>query len=119
MTDITNPTEMTVVRVGSSIQPAPPGISSKPFWVEPLLASTKDGQPTAMRATLDPGVVSHWHTHPLGQVLYALSGLGVIQRAGGPITEVRPETAFGSRQTSGTGTAQTQRASSATSAFKL
>jgi quercetin dioxygenase-like cupin family protein len=30
-----------------------------------------------------------WHTHPAGQTLYILSGLGRVQSAGGPVREVR------------------------------
>ena len=31
-----------------------------------------------------------WHTHPLGQTLIVTSGLGRVQRWGGPIEEIRP-----------------------------
>ena len=31
-----------------------------------------------------------WHTHPLGQTLIVTSGLGRVQREGGPIEEIRP-----------------------------
>ena len=31
-----------------------------------------------------------WHTHPLGQTLIVVSGLGRAQRAGGPVEEIRP-----------------------------
>jgi quercetin dioxygenase-like cupin family protein len=83
------PRDMAIVRGGASAARSPDGIASAPFWVEMLLASSEDGEPTAMRATLDPGVISHWHTHPLGQVLYVLAGVGQVQRRGGRIEEVR------------------------------
>ena len=31
-----------------------------------------------------------WHTHPLGQTLVITSGLGRVQRWGGPVEEIRP-----------------------------
>ena len=31
-----------------------------------------------------------WHTHPLGQTLLVMSGLGWTQREGGPVEEIRP-----------------------------
>jgi quercetin dioxygenase-like cupin family protein len=31
-----------------------------------------------------------WHTHPLGQTLIVTSGLGWVQREGGPVEEIRP-----------------------------
>ncbi|KGM35173.1 cupin domain-containing protein [Inquilinus limosus] len=84
-----NPGEMTIRRAGSAITCAPDGIASGPFWVEGLLDGRLDGEMTAMRATLDPGIRTRWHSHPLGQLLYVLQGVGLVQRAGGPVTEVR------------------------------
>lgn len=40
--------------------------------------------------TFDPGARTAWHTHPLGQTLLVLSGLGRVQRNGGPVEEIRP-----------------------------
>ena len=40
--------------------------------------------------TFEPGARTAWHTHPLGQTLLVLSGLGRVQRAGGGIEEIRP-----------------------------
>jgi quercetin dioxygenase-like cupin family protein len=77
-----NPEEMTIRRAGTGIARAPDGIASGPFWVERLLDGSRDGEMTAMRATLDPGVRTHWHSHPLGQLLYVLSGVGLAQRDG-------------------------------------
>ena len=40
--------------------------------------------------TFEPGARTAWHTHPLGQTLIVLSGLGLVQREGGPVEKVRP-----------------------------
>ena len=40
--------------------------------------------------TFEPGARTAWHTHPLGQTLIVTAGLGWVQRAGGPIEEIRP-----------------------------
>ena len=40
--------------------------------------------------TFEPGARTAWHTHPLGQTLLIVSGLGWVQREGGPLKEVRP-----------------------------
>ena len=40
--------------------------------------------------TFEPGARTAWHTHPLGQTLIVVSGLGWAQRDGGPIEEIRP-----------------------------
>lgn len=83
------PKAMTIIRAGGAIARGPAGIASGPFWAEPLIASAVDGDLTVVRATFEPGVASHWHSHPLGQVLYVLTGVGRVQREGGPIEEVR------------------------------
>ena len=40
--------------------------------------------------TFEPGARTSWHTHPLGQTLIVTRGLGCVQRAGGPIEDIRP-----------------------------
>ena len=37
-----------------------------------------------------PGARTNWHTHPLGQTLIVTAGVGRVQRAGGPVEEIRP-----------------------------
>jgi quercetin dioxygenase-like cupin family protein len=39
--------------------------------------------------TFEPGARTAWHTHPLGQTLIVTAGCGRVQRAGGPIEEIR------------------------------
>ena len=45
---------------------------------------------SAATVTFEPGARTAWHTHPLGQTLLVVSGLGRVQREGAPIEEVRP-----------------------------
>jgi quercetin dioxygenase-like cupin family protein len=40
--------------------------------------------------TFEPGARTAWHTHPLGQTILILAGLGRVQREDGPIETVRP-----------------------------
>lgn len=44
----------------------------------------------AAEVTFEPGARTAWHTHPLGQTLIVLSGIGLAQREGGAIEEIRP-----------------------------
>ncbi len=49
--------------------------------------------PSRMRATnvtFNPGARTAWHSHPVGQMLWALSGVGRVQVEGGPVEELRP-----------------------------
>jgi quercetin dioxygenase-like cupin family protein len=84
------PSEMTIHRAGTAIARGPDGVASGDFWAETLLSSTEDGENTVIRATFAPGSISHWHSHPRGQVLYAVSGVGLVQREGGTVEEIRP-----------------------------
>lgn len=40
--------------------------------------------------SFEPGARTAWHTHPLGQMLIVTAGLGLAQRDGDPIQEIRP-----------------------------
>lgn len=82
------PGEMTVRRAGQSIARGPANISTAPFWAEMLLESQVDGENNVMRASVDPGVITNWHTHPRGQFLYVLSGVGFAQRDGSSMVEL-------------------------------
>ncbi|OWV85725.1 cupin [Rhizobium sp. R635] len=82
-----NPKTMTVRRPGKVVR-SPEDVATAPFWVEMLLDGA-DGENTAMRATLDPGTITRWHTHPQGQLLYVLSGQGLAQNESGAVEELR------------------------------
>lgn len=41
------------------------------------------------RVRFEPGARTNWHTHPLGQTLWVVSGVGRVQREGGPVQEIR------------------------------
>ncbi len=49
----------------------------------------EDGRSGGAIVTFEPGARTHWHTHPAGQTLVVLSGLGWTQCEGGPRTEIR------------------------------
>jgi quercetin dioxygenase-like cupin family protein len=40
--------------------------------------------------TFEPGARSAWHTHPAGQRLVVVSGMGLTQEWGKPVQEIRP-----------------------------
>ena len=40
--------------------------------------------------TFEPRARTAWHTHPLGQTLLVLTGLGRAQHDGGPVEDIRP-----------------------------
>jgi quercetin dioxygenase-like cupin family protein len=57
---------------------------------DPLFQAPEPARVSGGSVTFEPGARTAWHTHPLGQTLIINSGLGWVQREGGPIEEVRP-----------------------------
>ena len=58
--------------------------------IDPLFGANDARRAAASCVTFEPGARTAGHTHPLGQTLVVISGLGRVQREGGPIEEVRP-----------------------------
>lgn len=58
--------------------------------VEPVFQVGDPMRLNAGSVTFEPGARTAWHTHPLGQTLYVVSGVGRVQAKGGPIREIRP-----------------------------
>ena len=58
-------------------------------WQEPIIEAPAPARVRALLVRFEPGARTNWHTHPLGQTLYFVSGLGRVQTAGGAIREVR------------------------------
>jgi quercetin dioxygenase-like cupin family protein len=59
-------------------------------WQDPVIAAPAPARVMATRVSFEPGARTAWHTHPLGQTLLVLSGVGRVQSKGGPIREIRP-----------------------------
>ena len=58
--------------------------------IDPLFEAAEPARVHCASVTFEPGARTAWHTHPLGQTLIIISGLGWAQRDGGPIEEIRP-----------------------------
>jgi quercetin dioxygenase-like cupin family protein len=58
--------------------------------IDPLFQAPDPARVSAGSVTFEPGARTAWHTHPLGQTLIIASGLGWVQKEGGPIEEVHP-----------------------------
>lgn len=59
-------------------------------WLDAIAAGQLPSRLRALRVSFEPGARTAWHTHPLGQVLHILSGVGRVQRAGEPVQTVKP-----------------------------
>ena len=59
-------------------------------WQDPIITPQPPMQLNSSRVAFEPGARTAWHTHPLGQTLYVIQGIGRVQAKGGPIREIRP-----------------------------
>ena len=59
-------------------------------WQDPIIETPEPAQVRAVRVSFAPGARTAWHTHPLGQTLHVLSGVGRVQSWGGPVREIQP-----------------------------
>jgi quercetin dioxygenase-like cupin family protein len=57
-------------------------------WLDTIPVNASPARLRAYRVFFEPGARTAWHTHPLGQVLHILSGVGRVQCHGGPVLTV-------------------------------
>jgi quercetin dioxygenase-like cupin family protein len=57
--------------------------------VEPVWSANAQITASGAMVTFDPGARSAWHTHPAGQRLLVMSGVGFTQEWGKPVQEIR------------------------------
>ena len=81
---------MDIVRAG-----AKPSVRGPEAWftgtvrIDPLFNPFDAERVQGAAVTFEPGARTAWHTHPLGQTLRVISGVGRVQTWGGPIRDIR------------------------------
>ena len=73
----------------ASSRRAPAEYFTGAVWQDPIVETPAPGNLRASLVHFEPGARTAWHTHPAGQTLYILSGVGRVQSFGGPVQEVR------------------------------
>lgn len=68
---------------------APDSYFTGTVWQDPVVETPAPARLRATRVSFEPGARTAWHTHPLGQTLYVLTGVGRVQALGGPVREIR------------------------------
>jgi quercetin dioxygenase-like cupin family protein len=58
--------------------------------IDPLFSKKETTKGAGALVTFEAGARTAWHTHPAGQTLIVISGLGWVQREDGPIEEISP-----------------------------
>ena len=47
-------------------------------WQDPIIEAAKPARVRALKVAFEPGARTAWHTHPLGQTLHVISGIGLM-----------------------------------------
>ncbi|KAA6119133.1 MULTISPECIES: (R)-mandelonitrile lyase [Cupriavidus] len=80
-----------ITRVGSQASAAGPAeYFTGRARIDPLWPAGDDIHASGAMVTFEPGARSAWHTHPAGQRLVVVSGVGLTQEWGKPVQEIRP-----------------------------
>ena len=59
-------------------------------WLDEIAAGSNPSRIRIVRVSFEPGARTAWHTHPHGQTLHILSGIGRVQKTGEGVVEVQP-----------------------------
>lgn len=59
-------------------------------YLDTVAAPSGDFRISAALVHFTPGARTAWHTHPNGQTIFVLEGVGLCQRRGGPVEVIRP-----------------------------
>jgi quercetin dioxygenase-like cupin family protein len=59
-------------------------------YIDTVATATQPSRLAAASVHFTPGARTAWHTHPLGQTIHVTEGLGLCQRRGGRVEEIRP-----------------------------
>jgi quercetin dioxygenase-like cupin family protein len=79
-----------ITRSSLDTTPGPGDWFTGAVYIDPITAPTAPSRVGAASVHFTPGARTAWHTHPIGQTIFVLEGVGRCQREGGEIEEIRP-----------------------------
>jgi quercetin dioxygenase-like cupin family protein len=86
-----SPSAQQITRAGSQPSAAGPAAKFTGQVRVDMIWPADDGiSASGALVTFEPGARSAWHTHPAGQRLVVISGMGLTQEWGKPVQEIRP-----------------------------
>src|SRR5919198_6285510 len=81
---------MELTRSSIDTTPGPSDWFTGSVFIDSVAAPSGRSRVSASSVHFTPGARTHWHTHPNGQTIYVLEGIGLAQRRGGPVEVIRP-----------------------------
>jgi quercetin dioxygenase-like cupin family protein len=81
---------MGITRDIPASRPGPAGqFAGQVWWGQAAMADEEPQRLHMLKVHFAPGARSAWHSHPVGQILYVLDGVGRVQERDGPVQEIR------------------------------
>ena len=81
---------MQITRNSLDTTPGPGDWFTGAVFIDTVATPAAPSRVAAASVHFTPGARTAWHTHPLGQTLIVVPGVGRAQRWGGPVEEIRP-----------------------------
>jgi quercetin dioxygenase-like cupin family protein len=81
---------MSSPRQSSETRPGPSEWFTGAVYIDTVAVPAGSSRLSASSVHFTPGARTAWHTHPNGQTIYVLEGVGLAQRHGGSIELIRP-----------------------------
>lgn len=80
---------MRVTRSRPESTPGDPERFTGTVWIDQIALGTAPSRVVSNSVHFTPGARTAWHSHPFGQILHVVEGIGRVGRRGGPVEEVR------------------------------
>ena len=81
---------MELTRNGTATVAGPADWFTGTVFIDTLAGPAGASRLSASSVHFTPGARTAWHTHPNGQTIFVVEGVGRAQRRGGPVEEIRP-----------------------------
>jgi quercetin dioxygenase-like cupin family protein len=82
--------DMEITRSSIETTPGPGEWFTGSVYIDAVAAPSSPPRALASQVHFTPGARTAWHTHPNGQTIFVLEGVGRAQRRGGPVEVIRP-----------------------------
>ena len=80
---------MEITRNTTETTPGPGEWFTGAVYLDAVARPSEGSRLSASNVHFAPGARTAWHTHPNGQTIYVLEGVGLAQRRGGPLEVIR------------------------------
>jgi quercetin dioxygenase-like cupin family protein len=81
---------MEITRNGIATNPGPSEWFTGTVYLDPMAVPSGTSRLSATSVHFTPGARTAWHTHPNGQTIFVVEGVGLAQHRGGAVEVIRP-----------------------------